>query len=357
MPKGLRRRHRTSNAAPAFTLIELLVVVSIIALLIGILLPSLGKAIRLAESGVCSSLQRQLMQGMISYSLENDDKIPGPNTSGHELMARSRDGSCESALSYANSRISPVQPWDWITPSLSPDSLPLGRNARFYSLLSDYRCPSMKIKVSIYPPGGGDCGSVSMEEYVFEQDDLPYGTSYLMNANWQVAGRPSQQGGAGSDTGWPVIRQNFYTFQTPVRLHHGYTPRIVNVGNPSIKAAFGDGFRYLTATGIVDIDGRLVPGPQQYSAFTDASPVFIRSRAYGTSQGSDNTRGRNLPLTYRHENSMNAAFFDGHVENLTMVESRDPAMWFPSGSELTSIGPNDVDPSVPAKYKLGQVLH
>lgn len=353
MPKGLRRRHRTSNATTAFTLIELLVVISIMSLLIGILLPSLGKAFRIAESGVCSSLQRQLMQGMISYSLENDDKIPGPNSSGYGILERVMDsGGCETALQYTNTRITPVQPWDWITPSLSPDSLPLGRNARFYSLFSDYRCPSMKTKVTIYPPGGGDCGSVSMEEYVFEvADDLPYGSSFLMNANWQVAGPRS------GDSGWPIIRQSVYSFQTPVRMPAGYVPKIVSVGNPSIKAAFGDGFRYLTATGIVDIDGRLAPGPQQYSAFTDASPVFIRSRAYGVSQANDNTQGRNLPLSYRHEKTMNAAFFDGHVENLTQVESRDPAMWFPAGSQLTANGVNDVHESVRQKYTLGQYLH
>lgn len=62
-----------------FTLIELLVVISIIAILVGILLPALGASRRSARVAACLSNQRQLLVAVTAYAVEYNDSIPfGP---------------------------------------------------------------------------------------------------------------------------------------------------------------------------------------------------------------------------------------------------------------------------------------
>ena len=64
----------------AFTLIELLVVISIIALLIGILLPSLGAARESGRDAVCRANLHSFGQGITNFALEHREHLPGVYT-------------------------------------------------------------------------------------------------------------------------------------------------------------------------------------------------------------------------------------------------------------------------------------
>lgn len=78
------RSGRPGPRLPGFTLIEVLVVVAIIALLVAILLPSLGRARAQTRMTVCQSNIRQLMMGFLMYSVGNKGRLPG---SSHDFHA------------------------------------------------------------------------------------------------------------------------------------------------------------------------------------------------------------------------------------------------------------------------------
>jgi prepilin-type N-terminal cleavage/methylation domain-containing protein len=58
----------------AFTLIELLVVISIIAILMAVLMPTLGAVRKHARASACQSNMRQMCLAMNLYALDNEDR-------------------------------------------------------------------------------------------------------------------------------------------------------------------------------------------------------------------------------------------------------------------------------------------
>lgn len=102
---GRRRGRAASRAAPVeaprrlaegFTLIELLVVISIIALLVAILIPSLRGARRSAQGVVCQSNLRQIGVASLLYAQEHDDRVWPVNA--QDVDAWPRDGAAWARL-------------------------------------------------------------------------------------------------------------------------------------------------------------------------------------------------------------------------------------------------------------------
>jgi prepilin-type N-terminal cleavage/methylation domain-containing protein/prepilin-type processing-associated H-X9-DG protein len=70
---------RPNGREKGFTLVELLVVISIIALLIGLLLPALGRARKNAQQIKCASQVRGIQIGCLSWSQNNKESYPRPD--------------------------------------------------------------------------------------------------------------------------------------------------------------------------------------------------------------------------------------------------------------------------------------
>jgi prepilin-type N-terminal cleavage/methylation domain-containing protein/prepilin-type processing-associated H-X9-DG protein len=80
-------RMSVANTRKGFTLVELLVVIGIIAVLVGILLPALGRAREASKSTACLSNIRQVAMAFMMYSNDNKGWLPASARGGTPLEA------------------------------------------------------------------------------------------------------------------------------------------------------------------------------------------------------------------------------------------------------------------------------
>jgi prepilin-type N-terminal cleavage/methylation domain-containing protein/prepilin-type processing-associated H-X9-DG protein len=360
-----------------FTLIELLVVVAIIALLISIMLPSLKCAREKARAAKCGVQLRGLGRGMLSYTSENNEWIPGINTSGVAAYVAGRNQDVGALRSPGT----PVQTYDWISPTLRHET-ELGNNRaeRFQTMINEYRCPSFQgLTIDFLYPAGL---SASPDREDFTEDIIATYSplSYLMPAHFQWwgqdwAGAVAAYGTSTAGRPFPVYAK--VSGEDFAAVHNGgYQSRVDKLGPTADKIAAADGMRYLTEDDWIDFD--VSPSASWFGSFASNGAWWGGSQAYGVKDGSTNwdgtavhpdgggpeAQGRNLVWSYRHgcsslgsltegarDNSgeLNAMFFDGHVARLDDRASRNIKYWYPTGTTVQSAGESLTDVPVGSK--------
>ncbi len=330
---------------PGFTLVELLVVISIIALLLAILIPSLNKARLAAQSTVCRGHLKSAGQGLQIYAASFDNWLPGPSTSGSTLTRT-------NTVRAETSPVEPVQNTDWISPILGKElGLPGNTAKRLVAIFETaLRCPANTLKFDYeYPRGGGMINFINVNEIKT--------ASYSTAQGFHVYRRPA---GVAANVEYDRPAAIIYDtyVERMVTVPSNYSPKLYKVGRACEKIFAMDGTRYIDV-----IDGQDRISFNSFACqlkggnFMQYGPCTAQSGDpylwEGTAPAIKPRGNRNKKYSYRHSGKMNAVFFDGHSSTLDMPESLNLGLYFPSGSIVGS-SPQDIKSA--QIYATGQIL-
>ncbi len=308
----------------AFTLVELLVVIGIIALLLSILLPTLGKARAAAQTVACLSNMRTCGQAVNMYASQWNSCIPGAGVNTGWMIANGTSDSAHFSPNLPQSGA--IAYLDWCGPLAEIMHIPVPSSKMAKDRWARYRdiqvftCPANTdiVCTSFNTAPDMDAGPGVPIAYVTSK-------TFMLQAALTSPGVTDQtrlSSGAG-----------YWT------LPSGYTPKLSKVHNGANKIYMGEGVKFFNGSSGPDYNLDVAPTnntPTRDSGpYSDYGPFTLSTAAYDRTVANGGVGIDGRIFSYRHGTRKpgqktglyrsNFLFFDGHAETLDEVASMDPA--------------------------------
>jgi prepilin-type N-terminal cleavage/methylation domain-containing protein len=281
MPRFPRTTPRATNTR-AFTLVELLVVISIIALLIGILIPTLGNARMSARKVVDLAVARQLKIAYINHAEDNKSMVlfgflrDDPAT-GKPVMARDASGDPITGLA--------AQRYPWrLLPYLDYKSSFLYQN---------------------------------LEDYEAEFLDPSFDFSYQLSASPSFGLNQGFVGGSSDSDGTPSIE---HPRTAQVFGSSWYVRRITDPSHPERLISFATAFGRSATIYSEDLNGNY-----------KITPPYIHTRVWRAEPANEDisSSGEVGNIDLRYGGLAVVGFFDGHADTMNWEQLQDMRHWAP----------------------------